>query len=173
MSRKPNPIRRRTGIATFVSCLYKLRRAFAPCWEQPKTQRDPNSQHDSIRPQRPADYYFFAGVGVPFGGCFAGGCGLGAAGCGLGAAGLACGCGLGAAALACGCGLGAGALACGCGLGAGALACGCGVGAGALTCGCGLGVDTGGRFGVAVCFTCGVGLGIDAGAGFGVAKFVG
>jgi hypothetical protein len=89
-----------------------------------------------------ASYYFF-GVGLPFGGCFGGGCGLGAGGlgcgCGLGAGGLACGCGLGAGALTCGCGLGAGALACGCGLGAGALTCGCGLGAGALTCGCGLG----------------------------------
>jgi hypothetical protein len=76
------------------------------------------------------------GVGLPFGGCFCGGCGLGA-----GAGALACGGGLGAGAgaLACGGGLGAGAgaLACGGGLGAGAgaLACGGGLGAGGVTCG--------------------------------------
>src|SRR5215469_14962610 len=71
------------------------------------------------------------GVGLPFGGCFCGGCGLACGcGCGLGAGGLACGCG-------CGWGAGGVACGCGCGLGAGGLACGCGcgLGAGGLACG--------------------------------------
>jgi hypothetical protein len=148
------------------------------------------THHDSTR--RLADYCFFAGVGLPFGACFACGrglgagalacgCGLGAGalacGCGLGAGALTCGCGLGAAALACGCGLGAAALACGCGLGpaalacgCGALTCGCGLGAGALTCGCGLGAGAlacGCGLGVGA-LACGVGSGADTGGGFGV-----
>src|SRR4029077_15044999 len=131
-----------------------LRTARGTSQSWPRRRTTP-PRFDSTR--RLTDYYFLAGVGLPFGACFACGCGLGAGalacGCGLGAGALACGCGLGAGALACGCGLGAGALACGCGLGAGALACGCGLGAGALACGCGLGAGA---------LACGCGLGAGA-----------